>query len=372
LPLALSGATLLVWMRESGVNLATIGLFALVGTPYTVKFLWAPLTDALDVPILSRLLGRRRGCLVFTQILLMAAIVFLAFCNPAVSPALVAFGALLVATASATQDIVVDAFRVESLPENEQAAGMASYVAAIVSALIPRLERRSRRYRGFRFHKPAAWRWGDVAMAGLVVIGIITALRATEPGRSVAAEAAHAREKPFARVVEAAVGAFKDFLSYRLAFVMLAFVVLFKFTDALSGAMTAPFVIDLGFTRNEYAAIVKGVGLAALLVGGFAGGFIARALPLAPRPWIGRLLPPVATLSFRALPLVRRYHTLAVAIAEELSPSARWRSLPTFALCRNRCTHTQYAAHSAGAVGRTIVFRARVSSQSRPVGLGFL
>jgi len=130
LPLALSGATLLVWMRESGVDLGTIGLFALVGTPYTVKFLWAPMTDALDVPFLSRLLGRRRGWLIFTQILLMAAIVFLGSCNPATAPGLVAFGALLVATASATQDIVVDAFRVESLPENEQAAGMASYVAA--------------------------------------------------------------------------------------------------------------------------------------------------------------------------------------------------------------------------------------------------
>src|ERR1700746_1094323 len=130
LPLALSGATLLVWMRESGVNLATIGLFALVGTPYTVKFLWAPLTDGIGVPVSSRLLGRRRGWLVFTQILLMAAIVFLGSCNPAVAPGLVALGALLVATASATQDIVVDAFRVESLPENEQAAGMASYVAA--------------------------------------------------------------------------------------------------------------------------------------------------------------------------------------------------------------------------------------------------
>ena len=130
LPLALSGATLLVWMREAGVDLGTIGLFALVGTPYTVKFLWAPLTDALDVPVLSRWLGRRRGWLVFIA-------------NPAdrgdrVSRLLrsgggawlVAFGALLVATASATQDIVVDAFRVESLPENEQAAGMASYVAA--------------------------------------------------------------------------------------------------------------------------------------------------------------------------------------------------------------------------------------------------
>src|SRR5271169_5764908 len=116
LQLALSGATLLVWMRESGVDLGTIGLFALVGTPYTVKFLWAPLTDALDVPLLGRWLGRRRGWLVFTQMLLMAAIVFLGSTNPASAPGLVALGALLVATASATQDIVVDAFRVESLP----------------------------------------------------------------------------------------------------------------------------------------------------------------------------------------------------------------------------------------------------------------
>ena len=203
LPLALSGATLLVWMRESGVDLATIGLFALVGTPYTVKFLWAPLTDALDVPILSRLLGRRRGWLVFTQILLMAAIVFLAFCNPAVSPALVAFGALLVATASATQDIVVDAFRVESLPENEQAAGMASYVAAyrigmLISTagalfLVSAIEVSG-------FDKQSAWRWGYVAMAGLVVIGIITALLATEPERSAAGRSCpRARETVRAR-----------------------------------------------------------------------------------------------------------------------------------------------------------------------------
>src|SRR2546421_7609417 len=111
LPLALSGSTLLVWMREAGVDLATIGLFALVGTPYTVKFLWAPVVDALDVPVLSRLLGRRRGWLVLSQLLLIAAILFLAFCNPAVSPWLVGVGALLVATASATQDIVIDAFR---------------------------------------------------------------------------------------------------------------------------------------------------------------------------------------------------------------------------------------------------------------------
>src|SRR5687768_14106640 len=124
LPLALSGSTLLVWMRQSGVDLGTIGLFTLVGTPYTLKFLWAPVIDALDVPVLSRWLGRRRGWLVLSQLMLMASIVFLAFCNPTVSPWLVALGALLVATSSATQDIVIDAFRVESLDPSEQAAGM--------------------------------------------------------------------------------------------------------------------------------------------------------------------------------------------------------------------------------------------------------
>src|SRR6202171_2064240 len=118
LPLALSGSTLLVWMTETGVNLGTIGLFALVGTPYTIKFLWAPIVDALDVPVLAPLLGRRRGWLVFSQLLLIAAIAFLGFCDPVASPWWVAVGALLVATASATQDIVIDAFRIESLNES--------------------------------------------------------------------------------------------------------------------------------------------------------------------------------------------------------------------------------------------------------------
>jgi MFS transporter, PAT family, beta-lactamase induction signal transducer AmpG len=362
LPLALSGTTLLVWMRESGVDLGTIGLFALVGTPYTVKFLWAPLTDALDVPLLSRWLGRRRGWLVLTQILLMAAIVFLASCNPAVAPGLVALGALLVATASATQDIVVDAFRVESLPENEQAAGMASYVAAYRIGMLVSTAGALFMVSGFQasgLDRQAAWHWGYVAMAALVLIGTATALIATEPERSVAAEATHAGQKPFARVAEAAVGAFKDFLGYEMAFAMLAFVVLFKFTDALSGAMTAPFVIDLGFTRNEYAAIVKGVGLAALLLGGFAGGYIARALPLATSLWIGAILQSVANLAFSWLALVGTNATaLAVAITAENFTSAIGTVMFVAylsALCKNPLhTATQYALLTAlAAVGRT-------------------
>jgi len=362
LPLALSGATLLVWMRESGVDLGTIGLFALVGTPYTVKFLWAPLTDALDVPLLSHWLGRRRGWLIFTQILLMAAIVFLGFCNPATSPGLVALGALLVATTSATQDIVVDAFRVESLPDNEQAAGMASYVAAYRVGMLISTAGALFLVSGFQaygFDKQDAWRWGYVAMAALVLIGTVTALVATEPQRSAQAEAAHARQKRVARVADAAVGAFKDFLGYELAFAMLAFVVLFKFTDALSGAMTAPFVIDLGFTRNEYAAIVKGVGLAALLAGGFAGGFIARAFPLAASLWIGGILQSAANLAFSALAMVGTNTTmLAVAITVENFTSAIGTVMFVAylsALCQNPLhTATQYALLTAlAAVGRT-------------------
>src|SRR5215468_6522576 len=362
LPLALSGSTLLVWMTEAGVNLGTIGLFALVGTPYTIKFLWAPLTDALNVPLLARRFGRRRGWLLLSQFLLIAAIIFLGLCNPSTSPLIVAVGALLVAAASATQDIVVDAFRVESLAESEQAAGMASYVAAyrigmlvstagalfIVSA-----------FQGAGLDHQAAWSAGYVVMALLVLIGVATTLMATEPQQSAAAGASHSKESALRRVAEAAIGAFSEFLSRDMALVALAFVVLFKFTDALSGAMTGPFVIDLGFSRNEYAAIVKGVGLAALLLGGFAGGFIARALPLGPSLWIGGILQAVANLSFSALALVGTNTTmLAVAIIAENFTSAIGTVMFVAylsALCRNPLhTATQYALLTAlAAVGRT-------------------
>ena len=362
LPLALSGTTLLVWMRESGVDLGTIGLFALVGTPYTLKFLWAPLTDALDVPLLSRLLGRRRAWLVFTQILLIAAILFLGSCNPAAAPALVAFGALLVAAASATQDIVVDAFRVESLPENEQAAGMASYVAAYRIGMLVSTAGALFMVSAFQaqgFERLAAWHWGYFMMAALVLIGTVTALLATEPERSALADAAHAKQTRVTRVIEATTGAFKDFLSYEMAFAMLAFVVLFKFTDALSGAMTAPFVIDLGFSRNEYAAIVKGVGLAALLLGGFAGGFIARAYPLATSLWIGGILQAAANLGFCWVAFKGHDLTaLTIAITLENFTSAIGTVMFVAylsALCQNPLhTATQYALLTAlAAVGRT-------------------
>src|ERR1700733_7113963 len=283
LPLALSGSTLLVWMREAGVDLKTIGLFALVGTPYTLKFLWAPLVDALHVPLFTRAFGRRRGWLVFSQLLLIGAILLLALTDPARSPLFVALGALLVAAMSSTQDIVVDAFRVESLPESEQAAGMASYVAAYRIGMLVSTAGALFLVSAFEstgITRSSAWMWGYVVMAAMVLIGTATALSATEPEQSVRAEAATAAETAFARIAQAAVGAFSEFLARKDALAALCFVVLFKFTDAFSGTMTAPFVIDLGFSRNDYAAIVKGVGLAATLIGGFAGGYVARRYSL--------------------------------------------------------------------------------------------
>jgi PAT family beta-lactamase induction signal transducer AmpG len=362
LPLALSGSTLLIWMREAGVNLGTIGLFALVGTPYTLKFLWAPLVDALHVPLFTKRFGRRRGWLLLSQLLLIASILLLATADPARSPLFVAAAALLVATTSSTQDIVVDAFRVESLPESEQAAGMAGYVAAyrvgmLVSTagalfIVSGLE-------GTGLPRPAAWMWGYVVMAAFVLIGCVTALAATEPEPSIRAEAATHDENAFIRVLHAAIGALSEFLTRRDAIAALAFVVLFKFTDAFSGSMTAPFVIDLGFSRNDYAAIVKGVGLAATLIGGFAGGFVARRYSLAASLWIGGLLQAVANLTFSWLALVGiNQWALALAITCENFTSAIGTVIFVAylsALCRNPLhTATQYALLTAlAAVGRT-------------------
>src|SRR5258708_22320564 len=170
LPLALSGSTLQVWMRESGVDVGTIGLLALVGTPYTLKFLWAPLVDALHVPFFTQRFGRRRGWLVFSQLLLIGAILLLALTDPARSPLFVALGALLVAAMSSTQDIVVDAFRVESLPESEQAAGMASYVAAYRIGMLVSTAGALfmvSAFEGMGLARASAWMWGYVAMAAL-------------------------------------------------------------------------------------------------------------------------------------------------------------------------------------------------------------
>jgi PAT family beta-lactamase induction signal transducer AmpG len=217
-------------------------------------------------------------------------------------------------------------------------------------------------FEGFGFAKSAAWMWGYLAMAALVVIGIATALLATEPEKSGTAHAdhaAHARDNPVLRVASAAYASFAEFLTRDLALVVLAFVVLYKLCDAFAGAMTAPFVIDLGFSRNDYAAIVKGVGLAATLIGGFAGGLMARAYTLATCLWIGAFLQMASNLIFtwQALVGVNLWALTVTIIVENFTGAIGTVIFVAYlsALCQNPLhTATQYALLTAlAAVGRT-------------------
>jgi PAT family beta-lactamase induction signal transducer AmpG len=362
LPLALSGATLAVWMTERGVNLGTIGLFSLVGLPYTIKFLWAPIVDAWRVPVLSRLLGRRRGWLVFSQLVLAAAILFLGSLDPVAAPFAVALGAVLVAAASATQDIVIDAFRVESLDTSEQAAGMASYVFAYrvgmlvtgagVIALVAWLETQN-------VASDQVWFWGYVAAATFLAIGLAASLMAKEPPAPAEAGGDAADGNPFSRLWSTAFEAFREFLSRDAAVAILLFVLLFKFCDAFAGVLTGPFVISIGFDKAAYAGIVKGVGLAAVLVGGIAGGVVARALPLVTSLWLAAFLQMASNFVFvwQAWMGVDHAALTFTIIVENFTGAIGTVIFVAYlsSLCRDRMhTATQFALLTALAVvGRT-------------------
>ena len=363
LPLALSGETLRVWMADRGVDLGTIGLLSLAGLPYTLKFIWAPVVDALDVPWLSQRLGRRRGWLVASQLLLMGTILFLGTRDPVAAPLVVGLGALLVAFASATQDIVIDAYRVESLPTDEQAAGMAGYVAAYrigmlvsgagVIGLTAWLEAQG-------LSKETVWPIAYAVAAALVVVGLLAVLVGREPDAS-PLPAGEEKADALTRVFRTAWHAFADFLSRDAAIAVLIFVVLYKLCDALAGAMTAPFVLSLGYDKGTYAAIVKGVGLAALLIGGFAGGAVARSMPLGSALWLGAILQMVSNLAFVWLnfqPVSAGALTVAIVL-ENFTGAIGTVIFVAYlsALCGNPLhTATQYALLTAlASTGRTFL-----------------
>lgn len=363
LPLALSGSTLAIWMTDRGVSLSAIGLFSLVGVPYTLKFLWAPLVDAWSVPVLTRLLGRRRSWLLTSQILLIAAIFLLGAMDPVASPYFVALGALMVAIASATQDIVIDAFRVESLDEDQQAAGVASYVAAYraamltatagVIAVVALMEARG-------VPLSMVWAYGYWAIGLLVLVGCAAVLLAREPERQ-QDDTAFEAGSPLERLLRTATAAFADFLSKPQVLAILAFVVLFKFCDAFAGVMTGPFVIDIGFDKAAYAGIVKGVGFAAALGGGVAGGLLARALPMAPSLWIAAVVQMASNLMFSWQAYVGVDHALLTATILVENFTAGVGTVIFIAYLSGLCTSTSHTATqfalltALAAVGRTVM-----------------
>jgi PAT family beta-lactamase induction signal transducer AmpG len=298
--------------------------------------------------------------------LLIGAIVFLAFRDPAVSPWLVALGALLVATTSATQDIVIDAFRIESLDKSEQAAGMASYVAgyrvgSLISgagALLLVVELQA------VFADHAAWTACYLVMAAMILVGITGTLLADEPQPSAAVEAkysAAARDSSLKRAFWAAVESFRDFLSRHLALTVLGFVVLFKLADALAFSLLTTFILDIGFSLSQVATLRNLLGFFATILGGFAGGLIARAFPLATSLWIGIVLQTVMifALCVQALVGANVFVLAGTTVIEFFFDALGTVIFVAYlsALCRNPLyTATQYALLTAlAAVGRNIV-----------------
>ena len=316
-------------MKEEGVSLTAIGLFALVGLPYVLKFTWAPLIDAVHVPGLTRWLGRRRAWLITTQLALIAAIVGLGSIDPVAAPVTTAALALAVTFCSASQDIVVDAFRIESLSEERQAAGMANYVAGYRVALListAGMFEIVAIVQAGGMAGSAAWFVGYAIAAALIAIGMVTVLLSDEPDGLDDQTACSQSADHFASgsaFLAAVIDPFREFLQRPMWVGVLLFVMLFKFGDAFAGIMTAPFVLDIGFDKTDYGRIVKVLGFAAVLIGGFAGGYVYRVAGTITSLWIAGLVQMLSNLMFVWQAVAGAdYSLLVLTIGVEISPAA--------------------------------------------------
>ncbi|MDH3764112.1 MAG: AmpG family muropeptide MFS transporter, partial [Gammaproteobacteria bacterium] len=270
LPLALSSATLFFWLAEAGVTLTAIGLFALVGAPYNFKFVWAPFVDRVPLPVLTRLLGRRRSWMLLIQVGLMSAIAVLGFSRPETTPLLTAVCALAVAFFSASQDIVIDAYRIEILDADEQGAGAAMTQAGY------RLGAIMAGAGALFLAEQLDWSLVYAVMAALVTVGMLAAIFAPDPERRRPALQDNQTGQGFRSMV---VDPFVEFFQRNgipTAIIILAFILLYKLGDAYAGVMAYPFYYEMGFSKSEVATVSKIFGVIATIVGVFVGGLIVK------------------------------------------------------------------------------------------------
>ncbi len=258
LPLLLTGSLLQAWMVDVGVDLSTIGLFALVGLPYTLKFVWAPVMDRYS----PTLLGRRRGWLFLWQLCLTGSIALLGFSNPSQMLLMTALAALLLSFFSASQDIVIDTYRRESLADDEQGMGASLYVGGYRVGMLLATGG------GLFLADLMAYHWVYMIMATAMSAGLIATLLAPEPN------AEHGKPRT---IQEAVVQPFKEYFTRDYAIIILLFVFLYKVGDTMAGQMTTPLYLDLGFSKSEIAGIVKIFGFPITIAGTFIGGiFVMR------------------------------------------------------------------------------------------------
>jgi MFS transporter, PAT family, beta-lactamase induction signal transducer AmpG len=301
LPLLLVLGTLSFWLREAGINRATIGHLSWVGLAYGFKWCWAPLVDRMPIPILTRLMGRRRSWLLLSQLAIMAGIVGMALNDPRVSLMPVVWCALIVAVASATQDIALDAFRIESADTQRQAALAAAYQTGYRIAMIwagagvlwiaARAE-----VANVANYQHAAWQTAYFWMAGSLLVGTLTVLLSNEPARKELPKAKNVQEW----LKSALVDPFADFIKrYQWqAALILALIAIYRISDVVMGIMANPFYVDMGYTKDEVAAVTKVFGVIMTLLGAFIGGVMSMRWGVMRVLMLGAVLSAASNLLF--------------------------------------------------------------------------
>ena len=333
LPLLLTGSVLQAWLKDGGIKLTDIGLFALVGLPYTLKFLWAPLFDRYALPRF----GRRRGWLIVSQLALAAALAALSLARPMPDHLLwIAVASLIVAFFSASQDIVVDAYRRESLSDDELGLGSALYVNGYrVGMLLAGGG-------GLIIADHTSFAFMYQLMAACMAACVIVTVFAPEPPLI--------RGAPTS-LAEAFIAPLRDYITRDGAWLALAFILLYKIGDTMASSMTTPFYLEMGYSKTEIGAVVKLFGFWATIAGGTLGGLLILRIGMARALWVFGAGQMLSTLGFVALAYAG-HNTAALAAVIAIENFTGGLGTTAFigfmaALTDRRFTATQYALLSS-------------------------
>jgi PAT family beta-lactamase induction signal transducer AmpG len=335
LPLYLTSRTLQAWMRIEGVDLATIGVFSLTALPYSLKWIWAPLMDRYVPPFL----GRRRGWLIVMQVALLVAIAAMALQDPRRGLHLLAVNAIAIALFSASQDVVIDAYRADVLAEREMGAGAAIWVVGYRVGLL------ATGALAFLLADRMPWPLVHLVLAALMLIGIAGTIVGPEPAL---------QEQPPRSFLEAVVLPFREFwqrTGARVALWVLVFIVIYKLPDYLAGSIATPFLLDLGFSQTDMGAIHGGLGIGATIVGALAGGALVARIGINRSLWVVGGLQAISNLAYWGLALVGRHYGFLVGtiVTENFCTGLVSAAFIAFlmSLCSVRFSATQYALLSS-------------------------
>lgn len=332
LPLLLIGSTLQAWMTDEGVDLAAIGMVSLIGLPYVIKFLWAPVLDRFRLPFLSR----RKGWMVLFQVLLVLCILGLSFSDPKTDIYLTCTWAFFIALFSSSQDVVIDAYRREILPDEELGLGSSLYVtgyrlAMLVSGALALI---------IADNVP----WKDVYMylAIFMAPSILFTLLAPAENKHIPIPS---------NLKEAIVGPLVDFFSRRGAWIMLLFILLYKVGDSMASNMTTPFILDIGYSKTDIGTVAKTFGMIATIAGGIFGGTLMLRMNMKVSLIFFGILQAVSTIGFSVLAhLPVSFTSLATVIAfENLASGMGTAAYAAYmaSLTNKQFTATQYALLTA-------------------------